>query len=83
MRVGGYRSVLDKPHESIIELVTETGDWAALIVETRLTGWGGFAQLESPRASFLLRLGTVDFDARGDLPADLLYAVLDPRVRRG
>jgi len=72
IRLGAYHSVLEKPHETM-EWAHDSGG-ADLVVETRLTGRGIFMQGGKTSWDFLLRLGTVDFEAMGDL---------DQRVYRG
>jgi hypothetical protein len=64
LRIGVYRSVLEKPHETMEWI---GGDEGALVVETRLSGVGVFFQAVSRSWDFLFRVGGVDFEPLGDL----------------
>jgi hypothetical protein len=64
LRLGLYRSVLEKPHETMEYAYDEGGN---LVVETRLSGTGAFAQVGTDSWDFLLRVGQVDFEPQGEV----------------
>jgi hypothetical protein len=72
---GFYRSVLKKPHESIINTSGPAPDYTNgdLVVETKITGYGLAFRLE--RASFysLFRVGIVEFEPQADIKEFQLY----------
>lgn len=72
-RFGGYKSVLKKPHESILEITTPDGRSRNLIVETKLSGYGGFGRIDMDSFYFLLRIGAVKFEPQGDIEEYMFY----------
>ncbi len=73
IRFGIYRSVLKKPHESILTASTGEGQTGDLIVDTRLTGKGVFGLIDTDSFYFLLRMGSVKFEPLGDVDQYMLY----------
>jgi len=70
LRIGLYKSVLEKPHETLEGAI---GTDVNLVIETRLSGGGVFVQGVSSSWDFLLRAGTVDFEPQGDLEGQRVF----------
>jgi hypothetical protein len=92
-RVGVYRSVIHKPHETILS-VSAAGGYGPLIVETVMTSWGGLVAIDSIPLDLVLRMGAVRFEPQGSVEEFGLYASsgsfdsilhlsLTPRIRIG
>lgn len=92
-RAGVYRSVIRKPHETILS-VTAAGGTGPLIVETEMTSWGGFFAIDTVPFDLLLRMGAVKFEPQGNVEEFglfeskgsfdfLLHVSWTPRIRIG
>jgi len=92
-RLGVYRSVIHKPHETILS-VSAAGGYGPLIVETVMTSWGGLFAIDSIPLDLVLRMGAVRFDPQGNVEEfglfestgsfdSILHLGLTPRIRIG
>jgi len=59
-RFGLYRSQINKPHETTMMVFLDEGD-AALVMETELTAYGIFVDIESRILHSIIKIGTADF----------------------
>jgi len=73
IRLGAFRSLIRKPHETILSVDTPHGR-GPLIVETRMTSWGPFLSIDSIPFGALLRLGAVQFEPQGNVDEYGLFA---------
>ncbi len=60
---GVYRSQINKPYETNTGIPVEGTGLNALVMETRLTSYGIFADVRSRIIYSMLKLGTVDFES--------------------
>ena len=72
-RFGIYKSLLKKPHESILTATTPDNETGDLIVDTKLSGYGGFWLINNDSFYFLLRMGSVKFEPLGNVDEYMLY----------
>lgn len=63
LRLGVYKSVLEKPHETMEYAHGSLG--SSLVVASRLEGRGAFMHGSTPTWDFMVRGGTVDFEPQG------------------
>ncbi len=62
-RFGVYRSQINKPFETNSEVPFEGTGLNALVMETKLTSYGLFADVKSRTIHSMIKLGTVDFES--------------------
>lgn len=72
-RFGIYKSVLKKPHESILTATVGDDQQGTLIVDTKFSGYGAFWLIDTDALYFMLRMGSVKFEPQGDVDEYMLY----------